>query len=256
MAKSKQPRILISNDDGVHAPGLKVLEKVARTITSDVWVVAPENEHSGAGHSLTLRRPIRVRKVSPKRFAVDGTPTDCVMVAINKILKDNPPTLVLSGINHGSNLGEDVTYSGTVAAAMEATLLGVPAIALSQSTKHDQPTKWSTAEYFAPQIIKKLIIQQWPSLVLMNVNFPDVVSQSVKGIRIVKQGLRHVRDNLIDWFDPVGRPFYWINVIQDNTPTELETDLEAINQDFIAITPLHLDLSHEKMLKQLKQVFP
>ncbi len=129
-------RILISNDDGIEAPGLKLLTKVARTLSRDVWVVAPEQEQSGASHSLTLYRPLRVRKLGPRRFAVDGTPTDCVLLAVNVLLRDKRPSLVLSGVNAGGNLGEDVTYSGTVAAAMEATLLGVPAIALSQH--HDR----------------------------------------------------------------------------------------------------------------------
>ncbi|ARN84693.1 5'/3'-nucleotidase SurE [Candidatus Nucleicultrix amoebiphila] len=254
MTKNVKPRILISNDDGINAHGIKVLEKIAHTFTDDVWVVAPEIEHSGAGHSLTLRRPIRARKVSSQRYAVDGTPTDCVMVALTKILKDNQPTLMLSGINHGINIGDDITYSGTVAAAMEATLLGVPSIAFSQAGKNDQPIKWSTAEHFATDIIKKLIANPWPPYVLINVNFPDVVSSSVKGIRVVKQGVRTVRENLLDWFDPNGQPFYWIGP-RDSTPTEEGTDLEAIANGEISITPLHLDLTHEKTLRNLKQVF-
>lgn len=254
MTKNVKPRILISNDDGINAHGIKVLEKIAHTFTDDVWVVAPEIEHSGAGHSLTLRRPIRARKVSSQRYAVDGTPTDCVMVALTKILKDNQPTLMLSGINHGINIGDDITYSGTVAAAMEATLLGVPSIAFSQAGKNDQPIKWSTAEHFATDIIKKLIANPWPPYVLINVNFPDVIASSVKGIRVVKQGVRTVRENLLDWFDPNGQPFYWIGP-RDSTPTEEGTDLEAIANGEISITPLHLDLTHEKTLRNLKQVF-
>jgi len=254
MIKNKKLRILISNDDGIHAHGIKVLEKIAHTLTDDVWVVAPEIEHSGAGHSLTLRRPIRARKVSAQRYAVDGTPTDCVMVALTKILKDNQPTLMLSGVNHGINIGDDITYSGTVAAAMEATLLGVPSIAFSQAGKPDQPIKWSTAEHFATDIIKKLIDNPWPSYVFINVNFPDVVASSVKGIRVVKQGVRTIRENLLDWFDPNGQPFYRIGP-RDSTPTETGTDLEAIANGEISITPLHLDLTHEKTLKNLKLVF-
>lgn len=255
MSTFHKHRILLSNDDGIHAPGLKVLEKIARTLTDDVWVVAPETEHSGAGHSLSLRKPIRVRKLSHQRFAVDGTPTDCVMVALNKILKDKRPTLMLSGINHGNNIGDDVTYSGTVAAAMEATLLRVPAIALSQATSLNQPTKWATAEHFAPIIIQKLLDNPWPPYVLININFPPVVTQSVKGIRVVRQGVRTLRENLVDWYDPHGNPFYWIGVPRDNTPTEVDTDLEAITENAISITPLHVDLTHDATLESLKAVF-
>lgn len=255
MSDVKKHRILLSNDDGIHAPGLKVLERIAHTISDDVWVVAPEAEHSGAGHSLSLRKPIRARKLSPQRFAVDGTPTDCVMVALNKILKDQRPTLMLSGVNHGNNIGDDVTYSGTVAAAMESTLLGVPAIALSQATIINQPTKWGTAEHYGPLIIQKLLENPWDPYVLININFPPVVTQSVKGIRVVRQGVRTLRENLLDWYDPSGAPFYWIGAPRDNTPTEVDTDLEAITENAISITPLHIDLTHEATLQSLKSVF-
>src|SRR6185437_11393798 len=155
-------RILISNDDGIEAPGLKLLTKVAHTLSRDVWVVAPEQEQSGASHSLTLYRPLRVRRLGPRRFAVDGTPSDCVLLAVNAILKDKRPSLLLSGVNSGSNLGEDVTYSGTVAAAMEATLLDVPAIALSQHSADDRPIEWATAARYAPEVIQRLTSQPWP----------------------------------------------------------------------------------------------
>lgn len=253
---TKPPRILLSNDDGIHAPGLKVLEKIARQLSDDVWIVAPEIEHSGAGHSLTLRRPLRIRKVSEQKFAIDGTPTDCVMLAILKIMEDKKPTLTLSGVNQGTNAGEDVTYSGTVAAAMESTLLGVPAIALSQATHNGHPVKWSTAEHFAPQIIKQLMQQTYPSNVLLNINFPDVVSGSVRGIRVVKQGLRNLRENVLEWEDPRGNPFYWIGAgHRDDSPTEIKTDLEALQEGAIAVTPLHLDLTHHSTLKNLERIF-
>jgi 5'-nucleotidase len=249
-------RILLSNDDGIHAPGLKVLERIAKKLSHDVWVVAPETEQSGAAHSLTLRRPLRIRRISPKVYTVDGTPTDCIMLGISHIMKDHSPDLVLSGVNLGSNLGEDVTYSGTVAAAMEATLLGVPAIALSQASTHLHPTYWSTAEKHAPGLIQRLIQIGWPKNVLVNINFPDIKPHEVKGIQIVKQGLRSVRETLTEWRDPRGAPYYWIGgKIRDNTPTEVETDLEAVNLGAIAVTPLHLDLTHSATLRNLKQAF-
>src|SRR5712692_9661631 len=146
-------RILISNDDGVASPGIKALETIARDLSDDVWVVAPEQEQSGASHSLTTRRPLRLREVARRRYTVDGTPTDCVLIAVKRLLRDQPPDLVLSGINAGSNVGEDLTYSGTVAAAMEATLLGIPAMALSQEYSDSHRLTWETSEAFAPEVI-------------------------------------------------------------------------------------------------------
>lgn len=247
-------RILISNDDGVHAPGIKALHEIALSLCDDVWVAAPESEQSGAAHSLTLRRPLRIRKISDKRYGIDGTPTDCIMLGVQKILKDLKPSLVLSGINHGANLGEDVTYSGTVAAAMEATLLGIPAIALSLVTVPNQPIKWSTPQQLAPDLIRRLLKEGWPKDVLINVNFPNLVPSAVKGVQVVKQGLRVTRDDLIEWHDPRGAPFYWIGGADRlNTATETETDLEAVSQGYVAVTPLHLDLTHTTTLKNLKQ---
>src|SRR3954469_20955398 len=165
-------RILISNDDGIESPGIKILEQIARELSDDVWVVAPDQEQSGASHSLTTRRPLRLNQVAERRYSVDGTPTDCVLLAVKKLLRDRPPDLVLSGINGGSNVGEDLTYSGTVAAAIEATLLGIPAMALSQDYTDGGPVPWETSEAFAPEVIRKLLHMQWPEHTLFNVNFP------------------------------------------------------------------------------------
>src|SRR4029077_20938838 len=167
-------RILISNDDGIGSPGIKVLEKVARELSNDVWVVAPEQEQSGASHSLTTRRPLRLHEVGTQRFMVDGTPTDCVLLAVKRLLRDRPPDLVLSGINGGSNVGEDLTYSGTVAAAMEATLLGIPAMALSQDYPDGSPIPWDTGKAFGAEVVRRLLKQEWPANTLINVNFPGV----------------------------------------------------------------------------------
>ena len=172
--------ILVSNDDGIHAPGLKVLEKAFKELGAQVIVVAPEIEQSGAGHSLTLRRPLRIREVSQNRYAVDGTPTDCVLLAVNKVLGGKKPDLLLSGINRGGNLGEDVTYSGTIAAAMEGTLLGIRSIALSQQYTDPHPVKWSVSEHHVIDVVERLSGFEWPKGALMNVNFPDVTAQSVK----------------------------------------------------------------------------
>jgi 5'-nucleotidase len=246
-------RILVTNDDGYQAPGIKVLEKIARSLSGDVWVVAPETEQSAVSHSLTVRRPLRMRQTRGQRYAVDGTPTDAVMLAIHKILKDRKPTLCLSGINGGANLGEDITYSGTVAAAMEATLLGVPAIALSQVLTPRHPIKWHTAETHAADVIRRLVKVQWPSNVLINVNFPDVAAGSVKGVIATGAGRHKIGDDLHEHLDPRGVPYYWIGSMRQEDATRKGTDLAAIREGWITATPLYLDLTHRPMLKKLKQ---
>lgn len=250
-------RILLSNDDGINAPGLKTLEKIARELTNDIWVVAPESEQSGAAHSITLSRPLRIRRISAKRYAVDGTPTDCAALALMKILKDKKPTLMLSGVNHGSNLGEDVTYSGTVAAAMESTLLGIPSIALSQSSEHGGVTRFSTAEHFAPDLIRRLLTAGWPKNVLMNINFPNLTKDEIRGIALVRQGLRYQgRGELKEWLDPAGRPYYWLlGAIGEPNRYDTDSDLVQNLQGMITISPLHLDLTHYETLTHLKESF-
>jgi 5'-nucleotidase len=259
MAKSKpldlaNARILVSNDDGIAAPGIKILVKIARSISNDVWVVAPETEQSAVSHSLTIRRPLRVRKLGPKRFAVDGTPTDAVLLAINHIMKKKKPTLCLSGVNRGGNMGEDVLYSGTVAAAMEATMLGVKSIALSQYTRAPAPPKWSTAEHFAAGIIRELAKTGWPDNVLVNVNFPDAIVESVKGVVVAKQGRHKIGDQLVENHDPRGVPYYWIGAMRLEDATRKGTDIAAVLDNYIAVTPLNLDLTDRRLLSKLAAV--
>ena len=250
-------RILVSNDDGINARGLKVLERVAKTLSKDVWVVAPETEQSGASHSLTLHEPLRIRRLSSRRFAVRGTPTDCMMLAIYHIIKGAQPGLVLSGVNCGANIGDDVTYSGTIAAAMEGAILGVPSIALSQSLRGDHPVKWSTAEHFAPDIIRRLLESGWPNQVLININFPDLVESAVKGVKVTVQGRRDVRDLMIDdRVDARGIPYYWLGFRhQAGAPPAAESDLAAVADGHISLTPLQLDLTHDKTRRDLGRVF-
>jgi 5'-nucleotidase len=247
-------RILLSNDDGIHSHGLKVLRRIAQQLSDDVWVVAPESEQSGVAHSLSLHKPLRIRKISSRRYAVNGTPTDCVVIAIGQLMKKKP-TLLLSGVNYGTNIGEDVTYSGTVAATMEATLLGIPAIALSLGVKNSHPPKWTTAEHFAPKIIQKLLTQTWPHNVLININFPDADVSSIAGVQVVKQGKRNISNSIVEWVDPMGRPYYWLGGERDETPTAKDTDLSALEQNYISITPLHLDLTHFDTLRRLRGLF-
>ena len=249
-------RVLISNDDGIHAPGLKLLEKVMRRLAKEVWVVAPETEQSAASHSLTIRRPLRIRRLSARRFAVNGTPTDSVLLAVNQILKVRRPDLVLSGINRGGNLGEDVTYSGTIAAAMEGALLGIPSVALSQMAEHGHPVKWATAEHFLPDVLGRLCAVPWPTNVLINVNFPDVVARSVSGVALTRQGRRKIGDSLIERRDPRGDPYYWIGPQRSEDRGRRGTDMAAIGRGAISVTPLAMDLTHRPTLKRLKEAFP
>jgi 5'-nucleotidase len=249
-------RILVSNDDGLGAPGIKLLEKVALTLSRDVWVVAPETEQSAAGHSLTIRRPLRIRQVSKRRFAVDGTPTDSVLLAVNKILKDKKPDLVLSGVNRGGNLGEDVTYSGTVAAAMEGTLLGIRSMAFSQVIIGRHAVKWATAEHFAAEAIRRSLAVGWSKNVLINVNFPDVLHSAVKGLTLATQGRRKIGDELVENKDPRGEPYVWIGAQRTEDRSAPGTDLAAVFDGYVALTPLTLDLTDKPTLKSLAKAFP
>lgn len=245
---TKGLRILVSNDDGIHAPGLEVLENIARALSDDVWIVAPEAEQSGASHSLTLAEPLRLREISSKRYAVKGTPTDCVMMAIKHIMKDKKPDLVLSGVNRGGNIADDVTYSGTIAAAMEGTQLGVPSIALSQVYGFDgtADVKWECAETHGPAIVAALVAQGWADNVLINVNFPDALPDDVKTIRVTRQGKRDESTLRIEErLDGRGHPYFWIGFerIMSNPPEG--TDLHSIYNGEISVTPLHLNLTQD-----------
>jgi 5'-nucleotidase len=252
----KRARILVSNDDGIHSPGLSALERIARSMSPDVWVIAPESEQSASGHSLTLTVPLRVRKVAPRRFAVNGTPTDCVLLGIRHILGERRPDLVLSGVNSGGNLGEDITYSGTVAAAMEATLLGIPAIALSQARANGQPPRWRTSSAHAGKVIARLAATEWPRNVLINVNFPDVAAKDVAGIAVTCQGRRKIGEMLTNGVDPRGNPYIWIGTERDEDASFPGSDLQAVHAGRISITPLCLDLTHTTTMSDLTKVFP
>ncbi len=248
-------RILVTNDDGINAPGLQVLERIAKTLSDDVWVVAPETEQSATSHSLTLRRPLRMRELEPRRYAVDGTPTDCVLTAHRNLLAERPPDLVFSGINHGSNLAEDVTYSGTIAAAMEAAILGARAIAFSQMRGEAGRISWDTAERHAPEVVRKAMTIDWPRDLLLNVNFPPAAPHAVAGIRICRQGRRDEGTTITEGVDPGGRPYLWIGSFLSDTSTEHDTDLAAMMEGAIAVTPLHLDLTHRDSLSRLEAAF-
>lgn len=252
-------RILLTNDDGVQAPGLQVLEAVARRFSDDIWVVAPSEEQSGTGHSLTLTTPVRLRKLGERRFCVTGTPTDAVMLATSYLLKDEPPDLILSGVNRGANLGEDVTYSGTVSAAMEGALAGIPSIALSQSYAREglgDQVPFGAAEEWAERVLRPLIGRPLDHRTLVNINFPALPADAVLGVRVVRQGFRdYGRLRIVKRTDPRGYHYYWFGLgPMEHTPTHA-TDLEAVADGYVAVTPLHLDLTHEPSLVQLANLY-
>jgi 5'-nucleotidase len=255
MSKRKAPRILLSNDDSVNATGFGVLERIAGAISDDVWVCAPETEQSGASHSLTIHRPLRLRQLGERRFAVDGTPTDCVLLAVNHLLADRKPDLVLSGVNHGRNIAEDVTYSGTIAAAMEATLLGIRSIALSQEFAEGSPPNWDAAETWGPEVVRRAISVAWPRGVLVNVNFPALPAGEVKGISIVAHGNRKIGDELTERRDPRGRAYFWIGTTRNDEALPPDTDAHTLADGRIAVTPLYLDLTHYPTIETLRQAF-
>lgn len=252
-------RILLTNDDGIDAKGLKVLERLARTLTDDIWVVAPAEEQSGTGHSLTLTQPMRLRTFGERRFAVTGTPTDAVMMALAHIMKDHPPELILSGVNRGANLAEDATYSGTVSAAMEGALAGVPSVALSQAYSREgmgASVRFAAAEAWGDQVLRKLAGTPMAKGTLVNVNFPALEPREVKGIRVVRQGFRdYGRLRIVERHDPRGFPYYWFGLASTIETPGHTTDLEAIADGYISVTPLHLDLTHEGSLPGLVELF-
>jgi 5'/3'-nucleotidase len=255
--KSRLARILVSNDDGIDAPGIKLLEKVARELSPEVWVVAPEQEQSGAGHSLTTRRPLRLQEVASHRYTVDGTPTDCVLLALKRLLRGRPPTLVLSGINAGTNVAEDITYSGTCAAAMEATLFGVPAIALSQEYKDRGSIPWGSAEAFAVEAIRRVVAaaEPWPKETFFNINFPAASPAMVRGFALTHQGKRVLGDNLTEGTDPRGRHYYWIGPSKPQGGATVGSDLAALDDSRVSITPIHLNLTNVPVVAELRPLF-
>jgi len=248
-------RILLTNDDGYHAPGLAILEAIARAFSDDIWVVAPLEEQSGAGHSLTLSRPLRIRRFDEQRYAISGTPTDAVMMALAKIMKDSPPDMILSGVNRGANLAEDVTYSGTVSAAMEGALAGVRSIALSQVYAREgmgDAVPFEAASAWGERVLRPLIDAPMAPRTLVNVNFPALPADKVQGIRVVNQGMRdYGRLQIVTNRDPRGYEYHWFGLGPPVGTYEHSTDLEAIADGYVAVTPLHLDLTHGESLDML-----
>jgi 5'-nucleotidase len=247
-------RILVTNDDGIHARGLKVAEAIARRFSDDVWVVAPMEEQSGAGHSLTLTRPLRLRKHDERHFSVSGTPTDTVMMALLEVM-DGKPDLILSGVNRGANLGEDATYSGTISAAMEGALAGVRSIALSQAYSREgsgDDVPFAAAEAWGERAVRPLLEADFAPGMLASINFPPVPADSVQGIRVVPQGMRdYGRARMIRQTDPRGFPYYWLSFNGTTDTGGGESDFAAIRDGYVSVTPLHLDLTYRDALATL-----
>lgn len=251
-------RILVTNDDGIHAPGLDIAAEIAQALSDDVWVIAPELDQSGVSHSLSLNDPLRMREVTERRFAIKGTPTDCVIMGVRHILNGKGPDLVISGVNRGSNTGEDVIYSGTIAGAMEGTILGIPAVALSQAYGPETRLRphWQTALQFAPDLIRRILAAGMPHDVLVNINFPDCTPDEVKGIAVTSQGRRAQEWIRIEpRLDGRSIPYFWIAFTRGRQPSPtLGTDLAAIADQRIAVTPLRVDLTDEPFMTHLAQV--
>lgn len=247
-------RILLTNDDGIHAEGLAALERVAKTLSDDVWVVAPEADQSGFAHSLSLSEPLRMRKIDDRHYALRGTPTDCVIMGVRKLMPE-PPDLVLSGINSGSNVADDVTYSGTVAGAMEGTLLGLRSIALSQAYSFSDEGRlvpYETAEEYAPALLKKLIEVDLPVGTFLNVNFPNCAPDEVTGTEVTAQG-KIIHGLWIDERrDGRGFPYYWLRFGRQPPEIREGTDMAALRDNRISVTPLKLDLTAHELRDQLK----
>ncbi len=251
-------RILVTNDDGLEAPGLDVLQAIAGELTDDVWVIAPETDQSGSAHSLTLHEPMRLRKLQERIYAVKGTPTDCVIMGVRFLLSDHRPDLVLSGVNAGHNIADDVTYSGTIAGAIEGTLLGIPSIALSLALNHRARdlAHWETPMTLGPGLIKRLLEVDWPKGVLMNVNFPDRDPDDTGEVVITEQGKRDADFLQIeDRMDTRGNPYYWLGFKERLSPPGSGTDLRALQLGHISVTPLNVNMTDQPTKERLRQAF-
>jgi len=252
-ANGEPYRILLVNDDGINAPGLEVLEAIAADLSDDVWVVAPEREQSGAGRSISLSHPLRMRELGPRRFAVEGTPADSVLMGVRHIMPD-APDLILSGVNRGQNIADDVTYSGTIAAAMEGTALGIRSMALSQSYGiAGRNVPWDTGRALGSKVVKDLVSTNAEPGVLLNVNFPDCEAIDVKGVQYTRQGQRDQNLLMLDQrTDARGREYFWIGFKRQQSNPPAGTDIHAVYNGFVSVTPLHTNLTQLDILAQLQ----
>lgn len=249
-------RILLTNDDGIHAEGLAALERIARALSDDVWIVAPETDQSGLAHSLSLSEPLRLRKISDKHYALRGTPTDCVIMGIKQVL-DIKPDLVLSGVNSGSNVADDVTYSGTIAGAIEGTMQGVRSFALSQAYVYDNGARllpWEVCEAHAPALLEKLMTVNLPEGTFLNLNFPNCRPEDVEGVEVTSQGKLAFNLQVDARTDGRGFPYYWLKFGERAGAFTEGSDIHALKHNKISVTPLKLDLTDYSVTDRVAQV--
>lgn len=251
-------RILLTNDDGINAPGLDVLESIARTLSDDIWIVAPEVEQSGKSRAVSLTECVRIRSLESQRFCVSGTPTDCVLLALDELMP-SPPDLILSGVNRGQNIAEDTSYSGTIAAALFGMQNGIASIALSQSTGFRGPKScpWDTPREWGPKVVSALLDRGWPHNTVMNVNFPDREPGDVAGIQTTRQGFRDERIIRTEKrTDLRGNDYFWIGYRGKLSNPDSGTDLKAIYDGYISVSPLHVDLTNAEFIAEMPSQWP
>ena len=249
-------RILLVNDDGIDADGLQVSHDIASQFADEVWTVAPQADQSGMSHALSLHLPIRVIQQAPRRFAVVGTPSDCIIMAVRQIMKGHLPDLVMSGVNRGANLADDITYSGTVSGAMTAVLCGIPAVALSQAFRKIEPISWDTARIHGARVLEQLLAAPLPADLCLNVNFPAVPPDAVTAIRATRQGRRSIRAIDIDArTDLRGKPYYWLGFDRASGRQEPDSDIAALRAKAVSVTPLRFDRTDDSVRDMLAQRF-
>jgi 5'-nucleotidase len=252
MSSPRIERILITNDDGIDAPGLEVLEAVARELADEVWIVAPEQDQSGISHALSIHHPLRVKARGERRFSVSGTPADCVAIGLRELM-DKPPQLLLSGINKGANLGVETMFSGTVGAAMAGLLLGVPSIALSQFFTRRDAVRWDTARALAPDVIRAVIGMEWAADVCLNINFPDVEPQQAKPLQITRQGIGRMDGlNITKRTDMREQGYYWLNIDRHERPDFDDSETFVVTHGGVSVTPLRFERTDLEVMSRLK----
>jgi 5'-nucleotidase len=244
--------ILLSNDDGINSSGLNALIG-ALDHFGNIFIVAPDREQSACSHALSIHRPLRIDKISTNSYSVDGTPTDCINLAVNGILKDNKPDLIVSGINKGENLGDDITYSGTVSAAIEGTLLGIPSIAISLEGRNDY--NYEPSLHFSAIVAEYVLQNGLPRDILLNVNIPKLALQEIKGIKITRQGKRIYNDSIVEKVDPRGKKYYWIGGDELDSIELENSDIDALKKGYVSVTPIKLDLTDYNFINFLEKDF-
>jgi 5'-nucleotidase len=250
----RSARVLLINDDGIEAPGIALLEKLVSPLVRELWVIAPRHEQSATSHALTILTPLRILDLGDRRKAISGTPTDAALLALRYVMPE-PPDLVISGINRGGNLGGDVLYSGTVGAAMEAALCGIPAIAFSQNRVRGREARWHTAEAHLVAVLEQIVSASWPKDVVINVNFPDVEPEEVNGVKVVPQGRRKPGGSLVEGKDPRGDPYLWVSTEKEQAYSIPGSDEDLIEEGWITVTPLGVDMTSHDVLPELQALW-